>query len=134
MRKTNGVHTHIKKTSFFNIVLVYNRGISFGVFNDVDFMRNIIFCMISFISAFVMYLSWKSDKAIEIICFSFIFGGAIGNIIDRVLYGAVVDFLDFHLGQLHWPAFNVADSCVFIGTFGYLVADLFFTENKTENR
>lgn len=123
IRKTNGIHTHIKKTSFFNIVLVYNKGISFGMFHGVDFMFNIIFIVISFISALVLYLSWKSKDFIEILCFSFIFGGAIGNIIDRINYGAVVDFLDFHIKNAHWPAFNVADSCIFIGVICYIIKD-----------
>ena len=125
IRKTNGIHTHIKKTSFFNIVLVYNKGISFGMLHNIDFMFNIIFIVISFISALVLYLSWKSKDFIEILCFSFIFGGAIGNIIDRVNYGAVVDFLDFHIKHAHWPAFNIADSCIFIGTMCYIIKDLF---------
>ena len=54
-----------------------------------------------------------------------IFGGAIGNIIDRINYGAVVDFLDFHIKNAHWPAFNVADSCIFIGVICYIIRDLF---------
>ena len=125
IRKTNGIHTHIKKTSFFNIVLVYNKGISFGMFHNIDFMFNVIFIVISFISALVLYLSWKSKDFVEILCFSFIFGGAIGNIIDRINYGAVVDFLDFHIKNAHWPAFNVADSCIFIGVICYIIRDLF---------
>lgn len=126
--KTNGVHTHIKITSFFNIVLVYNRGISFGMFNNIDFMHNIIFIIINIISCVILYLSWKSKNTIDIFCFFFIFGGAVGNIIDRLKYGAVVDFLDFHIKNIHWPAFNIADSSIFIGVVFYIIKDFFIKD------
>ena len=129
IEKTNGVHTHVKKTSFFNIVLVHNTGISFGMFNNIYFMKYIIFFIILFITIFLIYLLWKSKNKIDIIAFSFIIAGAIGNIIDRINYGAVIDFLDFHIGNLHWPAFNVADSVICVGVFLYLLNDLFFKKN-----
>lgn len=129
INKTNGVHTHIKKASFFNIVLVYNKGISFGIFNNLFFMKNILFVLISCITSFLIYLLFKSKNNINSIAFSFIISGAIGNLIDRLKYGAVVDFLDFHIGTLHWPAFNIADSAVCIGVTIYLINDLFFKKN-----
>ena len=129
IEKTNGVHTHIKKTSFFNIVLVHNTGISFGMFNNIFFMKYVIFIVILFVTAFLIYLLWKTKNKIDMLSFSFIIAGAIGNMIDRINYGAVIDFLDFHIGNLHWPAFNVADSAICVGVFLYLLNDLFFKKN-----
>ena len=130
IEKTNGVHTHVKKTSFFNIVLVYNNGISFGIFNNLFFMKNILFIVISGITAFLIYLLFKTKNNINLIAFAFIIGGAIGNLIDRVIYGAVIDFLDFHIKNLHWPAFNIADSAVFIGVVIYIINDFFLSKKN----
>lgn len=132
IRKTNGVHTHIKKTSFFNLVLVYNSGISFGMFSSLNFLHNFIFIVIAIISTYVMYLAWKSSKKTEVLFLMLIFGGAVGNMIDRAIYGAVVDFLDFHIKHLHWPAFNFADSCICIGVICYLISDFLIKKDKND--
>ena len=130
IEKTNGVHTHVKKTSFFNIVLVYNNGISFGIFSNLLFMKNVLFIIISSITAFLIYLLFKTKNNINLIAFAFIIGGAIGNLIDRAIYGAVIDFLDFHIKTLHWPAFNIADSAVCIGVVIYLINDFFLNKKN----
>ncbi len=130
IEKTNGVHTHVKKTSFFNIVLVYNNGISFGIFSNLFFMKNILFVIISAITAFLIYLLFKTKNNINLIAFAFIIGGAIGNLVDRAMYGAVIDFLDFHIKTLHWPAFNIADSAVCIGVVIYLINDFFLNKKN----
>ena len=130
IEKTNGVHTHVKKTSFFNIVLVYNNGISFGIFSNLLFMKNVLFIIISGITAFLIYLLFKTKNNINLIAFAFIIGGAIGNLIDRAIYGAVIDFLDFHIKTLHWPAFNIADSAVCIGVVIYLINDFFLNKKN----
>lgn len=129
IEKTNGIHTHVKKTSFFNIVLVYNNGISFGIFNNMPFMKNILFVVISLITLFLIYMLWISKNKTDTIAFASIIGGAVGNLIDRINYGAVIDFLDFHIGDLHWPAFNIADSAVCVGVFIYILNDIFLKKN-----
>lgn len=130
IEKTNGVHTHVKKTSFFNIVLVYNNGISFGIFSNLLFMKNVLFIIISSITAFLIYLLFKTKNNINLIAFAFIIGGAIGNLIDRAIYGAVIDFLDFYIKTLHWPAFNIADGAVCIGVVIYLINDFFLNKKN----
>lgn len=123
---TDGMEFFIKVSDFLNIVLVWNSGISFGIFNGLKFMPHILLLINILISSTIFYLICKSNNFIYNIALSFIFGGAVGNIIDRIFRGAVIDFLDFHFRQYHWPAFNLADSSIFIGIIIYLVYDLFY--------
>jgi signal peptidase II len=108
-------HMVLKITSFFNIVLAWNKGITFGLFNKSSF-GPIVFIVIAGAIACCLYV-WmlRSNKKSEIYALSFIIGGAIGNIIDRIKYGAVVDFLDFYIKDYHWHTFNLADSFICIG-------------------
>lgn len=100
---------------FFNLVTVWNKGISFGMFHDVDYGKW-IFVVISLVITVVLVI-WLTRATLSWTAYAvgMVIGGAIGNVIDRVRFGAVADFLDFHLGGYHWPAFNIADSAVFIG-------------------
>lgn len=104
---------------FFNITHILNPGGAFGLFaSRSPEMRKFIFLFISSIVA--LFILWFYKKAAEHYIFlsyglALIFGGAIGNLIDRFRYGKVVDFLDFYIGSYHWPAFNVADSGISIG-------------------
>lgn len=123
-RKTLGIHRHIKITPFFNLVKVWNRGVSFGMLNNLAYGQIILSVITIAITIFVLYLLWKSETRYSMIYLSLIIGGAIGNLIDRIRFGAVADFLDFYLGDYHWPAFNVADSIVCIGVFMILVESL----------
>ena len=68
----------------------------------------------------ILYYIFVRAKSYERLPLALIAGGAIGNLIDRIRFGAVVDFLDFHIGALHWPAFNIADICIVVGTGLYL--------------
>jgi signal peptidase II len=107
---------HENVTSFFNIVLIYNRGMSFGLFNGGGGLNALIFSLVA--AAIVVVLAyWLSrvDSPLLAVAIGLIIGGAIGNVIDRIRFGAVVDFLDFHAGSWHWPAFNVADSAICVG-------------------
>ena len=101
---------------FFNLVLVWNRGVSFGMFNHGDPLPPLVFVAISLIIAtgFAVWL-WRAESRWIATALGLVVGGAIGNVIDRLVHGAVVDFLDFHLNGLHWPAFNIADSGIVIG-------------------
>ncbi len=103
-------------TPFFNLVLVWNPGVSFGLFaTGSDASRWLLIGITSAVSVglFVWLLRaqthWLRSAIVLVI------GGAVGNIIDRFIYGAVVDFLDFHVMGYHWPVFNLADSCICVG-------------------
>ena len=112
-------------TSFFNLALTYNRGISFGLFNEGAGLNALIFSLAAaaIVGVLVFWLSRVTSPFLGV-AIGLIIGGAIGNVIDRIRLGAVVDFLDFHLGALHWPAFNIADSAICIGVGAMLLDGL----------
>ena len=119
-------------TPFFNIVLTWNSGISFGIFsNQGSFSVIILSTLATLIVFFLAVWLMKAVNKKLIIGLICIIGGAIGNIIDRVYHGAVIDFLDFHIKSYHWPAFNVADSCIFIGAT-LIILDSLFPDKKEE--
>lgn len=103
-------------TNFFNLTLLYNHGAAFSFLsNDQTSWQLIMFACISMIAALVLtYLIIKQPitAKLNLFCFAMILGGALGNFYDRAFRGFVVDFLDFHLGSYHWPAFNIADACI----------------------
>ena len=109
-----GEQEHI--TSFFNIVLIHNRGMSFGLFNSSGGLNALLFSLVAaaIVTVLIYWLS-RVDSSLLAVAIGLIIGGAIGNVIDRIRLGAVVDFLDFHVESWHWPAFNVADSAICIG-------------------
>lgn len=121
---------YIKVTSFFNLVKVYNRGVSFGLFNDLIYGKIILIIIASIITLFLIYWLSKTEQPKIAFALSLVIGGALGNIIDRSIYGAVADFLDFHLFGIHWPAFNLADSSITIGAI-ILIFDEFFGTHKS---
>jgi len=104
---------------FFNIIHIHNPGGAFGFMaNHGSVLRIIVFLFFSsFAIGLIFYFYKKTPVEYSLLAagFALIFGGAIGNLIDRIRIGEVVDFLDFYIGTLHWPAFNVADSAVSIG-------------------
>ena len=107
--------------SFLNLVPVWNKGVSFGILSDHGELMPRIITVITLLITFCL-LIWliKAPKGITKISLSLIIGGAVGNIIDRVNHGAVIDFLDFHAFGFHWPAFNIADSAITIGVCFFL--------------
>lgn len=106
---------HVIVTGFFNLVLTLNRGISFGMFNDPR-TGEIVFVAVA-LAIVVGLLIWlrRVNNWLVAAAIGFIVGGAAGNALDRVARGAVVDFLDFHLGQWHPFAFNLADAAISMG-------------------
>lgn len=112
-------------TSFFNLSLTYNRGISFGLFNGAAGMGALVFSLAAaaIVAVLIYWLSRVSSPFLAV-AIGLIIGGAMGNVIDRLRLGAVVDFLDFHLGTAHWPAFNLADSAICIGVAAMLLDGL----------
>ncbi|UCF93966.1 MAG: signal peptidase II [Desulfobacterales bacterium] len=114
---------------FFNLTHVHNPGGAFGFMANVGPMwRSIIFLFISSMAVgliFYFYRKTPETHSLLAAAFALIFGGAVGNLIDRIRLGKVIDFLDFHIGQWHWPAFNIADSAISVG-IGIFVFHLVF--------
>jgi signal peptidase II len=104
-------------TSFFNLVLVYNSGAAFSFLAGAGGWQKWFFVVLALgISVWLLsMLRHHAQERLMPAALSLILGGAIGNVIDRLRFDAVVDFLDFHLAGYHWPAFNVADSAIFVG-------------------
>ncbi len=118
---------------FFDLVLVWNKGISFGLFTQETSIGPYFLGAFSLaICAFFIYWLWQTKNRYLAVAMGLVIGGAIGNIIDRLRFGAVVDFLDFHLHDWHYPAFNVADSCIVLGIL-YIVFDGLFFDKDPEN-
>ncbi len=104
----------VKILDFFNIVYVENRGISFGIFSSLD--ASFYLGILSFlISGYIIYIIKMTDEFWEILGLSLILGGALGNGLDRIINNYVIDFFDFYFNELHWPAFNFADSFITVG-------------------
>ena len=117
-------------TPFFNLVLVWNKGVSFGLFASQN--QPVVLTVISAIIVIIL-LIWmiKNESKLIAIALGLVIGGAVGNSIDRLRFGAVTDFLDFHLGTYHWPAFNIADSCIFIGVVLLCISSMFTPTTNT---
>jgi signal peptidase II len=115
----------IPVTGFFDLVLVYNRGVSFGMLGNAPSWASaalIVFALL--LSLALSIWMWRADTLLLGTALGFVVGGAIGNVIDRFVHGAVVDFLDFHAAGYHWPAFNVADSAITIGVVILIIDSL----------
>jgi signal peptidase II len=120
----------IKLTSFFNLILTHNQGVSFGMFsNGTDAGKWTLVSVALVILGFLIRWLFQSNRLFNVITLGLIIGGAMGNVLDRVMVGAVVDFLDFHAFGYHWPAFNVADTAISIGAIG-LVLESFFIKSE----
>ena len=104
---------------FFNIIHIHNPGSAFGLFADHHSLFRTIFLLTASVVALclILYLHHHTPGDFPILSFglALIFGGAIGNMIDRIRLGYVIDFIDVYLGTFHWPAFNIADSAITIG-------------------
>lgn len=100
---------------YLNLILLWNKGIAFGLLESESFFYNFISILIFMIIVFIIYLIFKSDRKFEIVCFSMISGGAIGNFIDRLYYNAVPDFIDINYKGFHWFTFNIADIWITLG-------------------
>ena len=114
---------HMTITSFFNLVLTYNAGAAFSFLSDASGWQRWFFSGIAAsASVLIVYLLHK-HAAEKLFCMSLslVLGGALGNLWDRIALGHVVDFLDFHISGYHWPAFNVADSAIFVGAMLLIV-------------
>ena len=116
----------IEVTGFFNLVMVWNKGVSFGMFGDGgEVGRWLLTALAVAICAFLVHWLRQLDRWMPVLAIGMVIGGAVGNVIDRIRFGAVADFLDVHAMGYHWPAFNVADSGIVVGV-AILLIDQFF--------
>ena len=118
---------------FFNLVLVFNKGAAFSFLATAQGWQTLFFSAIATVaSAVISFLIVRhANKSLFCTGLALILGGALGNLYDRVVYGHVVDFLDFHVAGWHWPAFNVADSAITVGA-GILIFESFLHKRSNE--
>ncbi|MBI5233259.1 MAG: signal peptidase II [Deltaproteobacteria bacterium] len=115
---------------FFNLVHVANRGAAFGILGDSGNIGAIFLAVVSILAIIIIaVLLARTNTRWISLSLSFIGGGALGNLIDRLWSGAVFDFMDIHLGAYHWPAFNVADSAITIGAGLYIAGSWLWKED-----
>jgi signal peptidase II len=118
-------------TGFFNLVLVYNKGAAFSMFASADGWQTPLLILFAIVAAAIVSYLIVRNRQKRVLCLglALILGGALGNLIDRLRFGHVVDFLDFHAMGWHWPAFNVADSGITVGAL-LLILDGFVHHEK----
>ena len=128
----NNLGSEIFNSTYLNIVLIWNKGIAFGLlsFNESN-LYNILSLIISIIVVILVVMSLKS-QGFKRYSLLMIVGGAIGNLHDRIFFNAVPDFIDFHVGNFHWFIFNVSDIFITLGVIGMIILEL--VENKTEKK
>ena len=116
---------------YLNIVIVWNKGFAFGLFQNNIFSVNILYIFLigSVILVLIIYANKLNEKYYFLI-FGLIIGGALGNLIDRILYGAVVDFIDLHYNNFHWFIFNVADIFISLGVILLIYSEIFLKKKK----
>ncbi len=122
--------THIAVCPYVNLVLTYNYGTSFGLLIPGNALQYyLMIALMFFCVAFVIYVYTKLHRTIEKVLCSLLIGGAIGNLIDRFMHGAVVDFVDIYYNTWHWPAFNFADACISCSVGLLILYNLITTKN-----
>ena len=121
----------IEVTPFFNLVMGWNFGISFGFLNSTPALSEWLLPMVVVVitGALGVWL-YRTDRLRPALSLGLIIGGALGNLVDRLRFGAVADFLDFHAFGVHWPAFNIADSAITVGAVVLILDSLFDRDEK----
>ncbi len=126
------LYQSVQVTSFFNLTYVHNYGAAFSFLHDADGWQRWFFTGIAAVVS-VLILWWLKNtpraQTLLPVAYTLVLGGALGNVYDRLVHGYVIDFLDFYVGQWHWPAFNLADSAIFLGAI-LLIIDM-LTANKS---
>ena len=118
-------------TSYLNLYLVWNKGIAFGLLSfDSSFIYNIVSFIILLIIIALILMIVKELYIFKKNCLLIILGGAIGNLFDRIYYTAVPDFIDFHIGNIHWFIFNIADIFISTGVVCLICVEIFFKDKK----
>ena len=119
-------------SEYLNIDLVWNEGIAFGLLSfNQSYFYNILTILIVVIIIIIFFMLLKSD-GFRKYSFLMIFGGALGNLYDRIFFKAVPDFVDFHIGNFHWFIFNVADIFISLGIICLIFDEMFFNKNNNE--
>lgn len=116
----------IQVTGFFNLVLLRNTGSAFSFLADAGGRQKLLFSAVAIgVSAAMAAVIWKhSAEKLAPAAAALVLGGAIGNLIDRLMLGSVTDFIDLHIGDIHWPAFNIADSAIVLGVIFFILIEL----------
>jgi signal peptidase II len=123
----------IEITGFLNLVLLSNKGVSFGLFSsDAVWAQPALAGFAALVSILLVFWMRQAQHCFSAIFLGLVVGGALGNAIDRLLHEAVVDFLDFHVAGYHWPVFNIADSAITIGVIFIIAEGLFADRKKTK--
>lgn len=117
-------------TPFFNLVRIWNPGISFGLLQKLPYGQSLLSCLALIIVSFLTLWLFRTNRLTEIIAICLIVSGALANVWDRFHYSAVADYLDFHAFNYHWPAFNIPDTAIFIGVGFLLIDSLFLHSNN----
>tara|TARA_B110000003_G_scaffold107558_1_gene110010 strand:- start:316 stop:816 length:501 start_codon:yes stop_codon:yes gene_type:complete len=127
----NNLGSDIFNSAYLNIVLIWNKGIAFGLlsFND-SYLYNIISLIIAIIIIVLIIMSLK-NQGFKRYSLLMIVGGALGNLHDRIFFSAVPDFIDFHIGNFHWFIFNLADIFISLGVFFMILVEL--ADNNRNN-
>lgn len=121
--------------NFYNTVKVWNTGVSFSMFSHHGKLGVIVLSLVAVIVClFLLRWMWRETNRVKIFALGLIIGGAVGNVIDRIRFGAVLDFLDFHVGQYHWPAFNLADAFICVGACILIVLEIFKDKKGSKDK
>lgn len=130
-----GWPNRIEVLPFFNLLYVHNYGAAFSFLSDASGWQRWLFTAIAFgVTALLMVWMRRTPASQRMVnaAYALIIGGALGNLFDRLYHGFVVDFLDFYIGQHHWPAFNIADSAICVGAGLIILEGLLAGKTKTK--
>jgi len=119
---------------YLNLYVIWNKGFAFGLFqNDINLVNNIYMILILIVIIILCIYAIQINRRAYYFSFSLIIGGAIGNLIDRFSYTAVLDFIDLHYNNFHWYVFNIADITITAGCILTIILELFFKEKENQN-
>ena len=122
------------QSKFLNISLIWNEGIAFGLLSfEKDHFYNILTILILIVVILILFMIFKSE-GLKKYSLMMILGGAMGNLYDRIFFGAVPDFIDFHVGNFHWFIFNVSDIFITVGVICMITLELFSKNDKNINQ
>ena len=119
-------------TTFLNLTPVWNSGISFGLFQNQQLVGKLVIPVLAVLVVLWLFVTLHELTALQRFAAGLIAGGAIGNVIDRLRFERVVDFVDVHVGTYHWPAFNLADSAIFLGVVFWIYAAIVTAQPRGE--
>ncbi|MDB2515228.1 signal peptidase II [Candidatus Pelagibacter bacterium] len=119
-------------TSYFNLYLIWNKGIAFGLFSfDTDYIYNLITIIIIIVIIIIIAMIINANSFKKYLLLG-ILGGSLGNVFDRIYYSAVPDFIDFHINEFHWFVFNIADIFITLGVIGLIFDEIIYSIKKNE--